>query len=272
MRILTFDDLSSKERALFTSLKNRPFPTAERFFVAESGKVVRQLLRSSIVVHSVLLTREWLEKLRDDLERERGQELFAYVADRPRIESIVGFPLHEGIMAIAEVPPMPALESRGTDEDKGTVRLFLEGINDAENMGSILRNAAALGADGISVSATSCSPYLRRAVRVSMGAVFSLAIRTGVNAREELAAMKAMAYHLVGTAESPEAFSLWDYRWDFPVCLVIGSEGRGLPRDVASLCEAQVRIPMKEPMDSLNVSVAVGILLAHAVRQRNNDS
>ncbi len=272
MRILTFDDISSRERALFTSLKNRPFPTADRFFVAESGKVVRQLLRSSIVVHSVLLTREWLEKLRNDLERERGTELFVYVADRPRIESIIGFQLHEGIMAIAEVPPMPSLEPKHARENARAVCLFLEGINDAENMGSILRNAAALGAAGVSVSATSCSPYLRRAVRVSMGAVFSLAIRTGVNAREELAALKAMGFHLVGTAESPDAFTLWDYRWNFPVCLVIGSEGRGLPGDVASLCEAQVRIPMKEPMDSLNVAVAVGILLAHADRQRSLES
>ncbi|NOY06354.1 MAG: RNA methyltransferase [Chlorobi bacterium] len=269
MRILTFDDLSNKERALFTSLKNRPFPTADRFFVAESGKVVRQLLRSSILVQSVLLTREWLEKLRDDLEREREEELFVYVADKPRIESIVGFQLHEGIMAIAEVPPMPPLEPERERKNESSVRLFLEGINDAENMGAILRNAAAMGVAGVSVSATSCSPYLRRAVRVSMGAVFNLEIRTGVNAREELAAMKAMGFHLVGTAESPDACSLWDYRWDFPVCLVIGSEGSGLPGDVASLCEKQVRIPMKEPMDSLNVGVAVGILLAHVNWQRS---
>jgi len=131
----------------------------------------------------------------------------------------------------------------------------------------MLRSAVAAGVDGVIVPATSMAPLNAAAIKASAGTATRLPIaRTGDLART-LDALKERGYWICG-AEGAAETTLWEVDWDRPLAVVMGSEDKGLAPDVAAACDVLTSIPMRGPADSLNVSVATGILLFAAARPR----
>ncbi|HLF14266.1 MAG TPA: RNA methyltransferase, partial [Bacteroidota bacterium] len=197
-----------------------------------------------------------------------GSKIF--LARKDLLESIVGFNLHQGIMAVAETPAEITPDELIRDA-AGGARLYvaLDDLVNAENVGLVVRNCAAFGVDALICGETSSSPYLRRAVRASMGTVFGLPIHHSADLASTLSALASRAG--IGTIAADPAgdSSLFSTELTGSVCIVMGHEGTGIRPAVLAACERRVAIPMWKGTDSLNVSSACAVFLSEARRQRD---
>ncbi len=236
-------------------------------FVAAGEKVVRRLLHSGFTVVSLLITPEWLQAL-EPLWRTREEEMTAYVGTRELLETIIGHSMYQGLMAVARVPPQPSLQEILKRSARPWLLLALDGINNAENLGTLLRNGAGFGVQAVLVGETASSPYLRRAVRTSMGAVFHLPIVELTSLVDALRLLRASGVRCVAAHLSPTSKPLTAVDLAADVCLVFGHEDEGISAPVLEACDSAAVIPMHSSVDSLNVANAAAVLLYEANRQR----
>ena len=145
--------------------------------------------------------------------------------------------------------------------------LAIDHVTDPRNFGAMLRCAVAAGVDGVIVPNSGMAPLTGPAIKASAGTALRISLARCSNLAETLTALKERSYWVVG-AQEPESTSMWDTDWDRPIVLVMGSEGSGLSSEVAAACDAFAHIPMRGPAESLNVSVATGILLTEAIKPR----
>jgi tRNA G18 (ribose-2'-O)-methylase SpoU len=144
-------------------------------FVAEGEKVVRRLLESSFEVVSVLLPEKHLESFRPLLEA-RPEKLTVYLADKKLLESLIGFSMYQGQLAVGKIPPPATLDDILSQSRKPRLLVAVDALTSAENLGALVRNCVAFGVQALVVGETSSSPFLRRAVRNSMGTILQLPV------------------------------------------------------------------------------------------------
>jgi tRNA G18 (ribose-2'-O)-methylase SpoU len=177
-------------------------------------------------------------------------------ATKAELEQLTGFPFHRGLLAAARVP-----ESRSLASLPAMRRvLVLPATADAENLGQLLRTAAALGLEG-AVLGPGPDPFSRRAVRVSMGASWKLPLWRVEDPWAALAVWKQGGGEVVAAA-LPGSVAAWAWEPSAHCALVLGPEGAGLSEEDLARCDRTVRIPMAEGVDSLNVAAAGAILMA----------
>jgi len=145
--------------------------------------------------------------------------------------------------------------------------LAIDRVTDPRNFGAILRSAAAAGVDGVFVPNQYMAPVNAAAIKSSAGTATRVPIARVNDLPELLQQLKERSYWVIGADGAAET-SVWGMEWDRPTVLVIGSEGEGLRSAVRDVCDHLVAIPMRGPVESLNVSVAAGILLFEAARPR----
>jgi tRNA G18 (ribose-2'-O)-methylase SpoU len=242
----------------------------EGIFVAEGEKVVRRLLESSLEILSLLLTPEWLENLRPILT-SRPEDLQVFVAPKSIVESIVGFHLHQGIMAVARIPQPHLLGEALRQCHAPRLLVAVDGLTNAENLGVLVRNCAAFGVDAFLVGETSSNPYLRRAVRNSMGTIFRLSVVQLADLGATIHELKSVhGIRVIAAHPHTEQRALHDASFGGDCCIVFGSEGEGISESVLAVCDELVAIPMNDGVDSLNVASASAVFLYEVQRQRNN--
>jgi 23S rRNA (guanosine2251-2'-O)-methyltransferase len=145
--------------------------------------------------------------------------------------------------------------------------VVLDGIEDPHNVGAILRTCDAAGVTGVIRQTRHAAPLDGVVGKASAGALARARIATVVNIARAVDELKSAHVWTVGLAgDADEAYT--DVDWTLPSALVLGAEGPGLRRLVRETCDRVVRIPMRGAVDSLNVSVAAGVVLYEAVRQR----
>ncbi|MBS1903418.1 MAG: RNA methyltransferase [Bacteroidetes bacterium] len=257
---------SSDDVARYSDLRSSQ---QQDHFIAEGEKVVSRLLESTFHIDSIYLTPEHFDLKRSLIESHRqSEEIRVLLGSKAEMERIVGFPLHQGIMASARIPTSPDLSGLIALAPHPHLYVLLDQIADAENMGAIYRTALAMGATAIIVDRKSVSPWNRRSVRVSMGAIFHLPT---VMVPELAASVHTLRDHGVRTYATTLSTSASDLR-ETPlggdIGLVFGSEGYGVQPSVIAECEGEVTLPMPQSIDSLNVAVAQGVFLYEALRQR----
>ena len=244
----------------------------EGIFVAEGEKVVARLLESDLQVISVLITREWLDVYSDRLTSRPGS-IEVYIGEKALLNSIVGFHLHQGIMAVARIPKAVELERLANQSKRPLLFVAVDGMTNSENLGVLVRNCVAFGVQAMIVGETSSNPYLRRAVRNSMGTVFQLPIVNSPNLVATIQDLRTR-FSIDVVAAHPRAEkdvrTAFDFRKD--CCLVFGSEGYGISGSVLDSCSHAVAIPMSLGVDSLNVSSASAVFLYEVTRQRGIES
>lgn len=199
-----------------------------------------------------------------------ARRLGVQVHARPRamLDKVSGHARHQGVAANYEVPAAKS-EHDLADLLEGDDGLFLvlDGVTDPHNLGACLRSAAAAGASAVIVPkdrAVGITPVVRRA---SAGAVDRVPLVEVTNLARTLRDMKDAGVWLTGLAGEAEA-SLYALDLTGKVALVMGGEGDGMRRLTREACDHLARIPMPGEMESLNVSVATGVALFEAVRQR----
>jgi tRNA G18 (ribose-2'-O)-methylase SpoU len=265
MRVTAVDSLDIPGLEPYRTLKGTPPHWRDGFFVAEGGKVVLRLLESDYQIVSFLLSPDWYRRLSPGMTGERFADVDVFVAPERVLDAITGFALHQRVMALGRIPENPPIEMFKGSSTGGGIHVAVEGIADAENMGMIVRNCAAFGTESLITGPDSSSPYMRRSVRVSMGAIFSLRTRRVPDLLEALRELRtSCGWRIIGATPRggvSSAESLLGTGDSAPLCLLFGSEGRGLSDRALSGCDALFSIPMRGAVDSLNVANALAVTL-----------
>ena len=268
LHLETIHSFDAPELEVYRTLKRPEEHERAGVLVASNIKVVRRLLVSRFPVVSALLTPEWFERLEPKL-RARPEDLRVYVAEKTLLETIVGYQMHQGALAVARIPPQPGFETLLETAPRPRLLAAVEGLANAENLGAVVRNCAAFGVHFLLVGETCCSPFQRRAVSGSMGAIFEQAVLQADNLVEKLAVLRTRGVRCLAAHPRPGAkkLSAIDLRGD--CCLVFGAEGPGLTAAALAACDDTVEIPMPSHMNSLNVASATAVFLYEASRQRD---
>lgn len=236
-------------------------------FVAEGEKVVRRLLDSRFTVVSLLLPGKWLREL-EPLLRARPEAIEVFVADKKLLETLTGFSMYQGLLAVGRVPTPASLDETLARSGRPHLLAAVDGLSSAENLGCVVRNCAAFRAEALLVGETSASPFLRRAVRSSMGAIFHLPIVETASLANTLGRLRAHGIRALAAHPHSKGRALPQADLTRDCCLVFGSEGSGLSEAVLRACEEAAAIPMPPTVDSLNVASAAAVFLYEANRQR----
>jgi tRNA G18 (ribose-2'-O)-methylase SpoU len=259
----------------FDSPELQPYRTMRRqmehrqqgIFVAEGEKVVRRLLESRFPVVSVLLPPKWLPEL-EPLLQARPENIQVFVADKELLETLTGFSMYQGLLAVGKVPAPPDLEDLLARSARPRLLAAVDGLSSAENIGALVRNCAAFNAHALLVGETSSSPFLRRAVRSSMGAVFQLPIIEARNLVLSLRHLRAHGFRCIAAHPHADGRTLCQAQFAKDCCIVFGSEGYGISPEALAACDEAAAIPMPPTVDSLNVGSAAAVFLYEANRQR----
>lgn len=229
------------------------------YFIAENEKVVQRLLQSNLNVRSVLGTTEAIHRNLDFIQSKKIPEENIYVATKDFLEKIVGFSIHRGIMAEAEIPVNLPLS------ELGNPIVILNRIYDSENIGSIIRTATAFGIKDLIFDKESSHPYLRRSVRVSMGNIFGMRIHESESLLVTCLQLRENGFTLLGgSANFSHANNVSAYEINYPKswALILGNEAEGISEALENSCDTLIHLPMAESVDSLNVSHSLAALLA----------
>lgn len=148
------------------------------------------------------------------------------------------------------------------------VIVALDGINDPHNLGAIARSIVCSNAHGLLLPTHNAAPITSAAMKTSAGALEMLSIAKTVSLSRSLERAKEVGYWIIGTdAQATHAYTANLY--DRPVVLIIGNEGDGMRTSTRKLCDAVINIPINPKFDSLNASVAAGVILFEIARQKN---
>lgn len=219
----------------------------------------------------------------DGVQSTRLRELFSLAKDRrvivrrvPRsvLSKLVdGGANHQGVVATvaaanyADADDLLERISKKIGTDDAPLIVALDGVEDPQNLGAIIRTACCVGADGVFIPERRAVGLTDVVAKASAGAVEHLPVARVVNMSRFVEEMKERNIWTIGTsADAKTNYTDWD--WALPCAVVLGSEGKGLHRLVGERCDALVSIPILGKIDSLNVSVAAGVILYEALRQR----
>ncbi|KIQ13779.1 TrmH family RNA methyltransferase [Rhodococcus sp. MEB064] len=252
-RLDDFRDLNSSDR--------RPdLPEGKGLVIAEGVLVVQRLVTSRFEPHAFLGVDRRLGELADDLV---DVDVPFYRASAEVMAEVIGFHLNRGVLAAAHRPP--PLDLADVVAGARTVAI-LEGVNDHENLGSMFRNAAGLGADAVLFGGACADPLYRRSVRVSMGHVLRVPFATVPDWPRGLSVLRDNGFQLVSLTPNPSATPLADAMTGEKVALLLGAEGPGLTEHAMRATDVRARIPMAPGTDSLNVATAAAMAFYERVR------
>jgi tRNA G18 (ribose-2'-O)-methylase SpoU len=227
-------------------------------FIAEGEKVIRRAVEAGYRPRSFLLARRWLASLDDVLSR--WPDVPVFVVSEDLAEAVTGFHVHRGALASLhreQRHPLPDLLAQRR-------LVVLEDIVDHTNVGAILRNAAGLGWDGALLSPRSADPLYRRAIKVSMGTVFSLPWARLPDWHAAPALLREAGFLTLALTLADDAVDLAEVARELgerprPVAVLLGTEGAGLSARWSGAADLRVTIPMHAGVDSLNVAAAAAI-------------
>lgn len=256
-RLADFRDLTTADR--------RPDrPGGRGLVLAEGTVVVRRLLGSPFPVRALLGVRRKLDELDQALA---GVDAPAYAVTAELMSSVIGFHLNRGVLASADrIAPRPPASLLAA----ARVVAVLEGVNDHENLGSLFRNAAALGVDAVVLGARCADPLYRRSVRVSMGHVLRVPFGVLPSWPADLDLLRRAGFRLVGLTPAAGAVALPAAGLSTAgrVAFLLGAEGSGLSAEALDAADQLVAIPMSPGVDSLNVATAAAIAFYAAATGR----
>lgn len=223
-------------------------------FLAEGEKVVRRAVEGGFTPRSFLMAERWLDGLADVLDRADAP---CFVVSEALAEAVTGFHVHRGALASLERRPLPGVS---TVLEGARSILVLEDIVDHTNVGAIFRSGAALGFDALLLSPRCADPLYRRAIKVAMGAVFTMPWTRLDDWYGALPALSARGFTTVALTLADDAAPIEDAVAGLDhVALVLGSEGPGLSPRWEQAADRRAVIPMREGIDSLNVAAATAV-------------
>lgn len=259
MPIIEISSLNHPGTEMFSSLteaqlRNRLEPD-KGVFIAESPKVIRVALDAGYEPVALLCERRHITGDAADIIERCTEDVPVYTGDRELLADLTGYTLTRGVLCAMRRPAAPALPSVLAGAGRIVV---IDSVVDTTNIGAIFRSAAALGIDAVVLTPSSCDPFNRRAVRVSMGSVFLVPwtwLEGPVGSLREYG-FKTVAMALTDKSVPLDHPALKDEQ---RLAIVMGTEGDGLASETIVDADYTVRIPMAHNVDSLNVAAAAAV-------------
>lgn len=235
---------------------------------------VREALRAKKAIKSIHVARSeggTTKKIREEAARAHVRVV---EASKDELTKKVGHDAHQGVLAIldddaaadARVADIASMLAAAEEAGEPPLIVLVDHVTDPHNLGAILRSAWALGAHGAVVPKDRAAHVTPVVVRASAGAALHLPLLTVTNLKHALDELKEA--NVWSAASVLDGDPLDRARLDGPLALVVGAEDKGVSPTVAARCDMRISIPLGRSFDSLNASVAAGILLYEVVRQR----
>lgn len=221
---------------------------SKNLIVAETEKCYLQFVASGRKIYKILATEDFIQR-----HNLSGENIFS--ASPQILEQVAGFKVIYDVLFLAEKPKDYELSQLDTKI------ILLNGLTSPENVGSIVRSAAAFEINSIITDEKTCSPYLRRCIRVSTGNAFAMKTHHAINVRGDLKKLKELGYTILSTANVPGAVSINEYNFPEKCVVIIGSEGHGVDQDILTLSDIIVKIPINSQVAHLNAANAASIFL-----------
>ncbi|MEZ6094682.1 MAG: RNA methyltransferase [Pirellulaceae bacterium] len=259
MLVHHLEDLESPMLDPYRELKRTNLTRWSQWFIAEGKRVVERLLQSDCGVYSVLLAEKRFESFGPTIP----EDIPILVVPDDLCSQLVGFDFHTGVMACGVRPPKRCLSTQIEALNKRhTTFIACPNTTLPDNLGSIMRLAAAFEMEGLILGSHSADPFSRRAIRVSMGNIFQLGVFEPPDLVSELKTLKrSHGFAIAAANQSTQAINLQTFAWPERTILILGNEADGVSDDLLAICDHEVQIPMADNVDSLNVTTAATIFM-----------
>ena len=222
---------------------------------------IREALKAGRDMEKLLVAKgELIGSAREIVAMAREQKVIVQEVDRAHLDAMV--PGHQGLIAVVSAYAYKTVDDMlalAKERGEAPFLVILDGVTDPHNLGAIIRSAECAGAHGVIIPERRAVGLTPAAVKASAGAVEYLPVAREVNLTRTIERLKKEGIWIYGTAMNGEDYRKVDFSG--PKALVIGSEGEGMSRLVGESCDKVVTLPMKGRIESLNASVAAGILL-----------
>lgn len=262
-RIIPVSDPSDPRIADYVAIRERDLTGRDGKFIVE-GRVTLEVFlnRSAHRPESLFLEEGRLEPLKETIDTILD-DIPIYTAPQSLMDQVVGFPIHRGVLACGLKADQIELDAfiSGQPRSSSTWVVGL-GLSNHDNVGALIRNAAALGASGVILDAKSCDPLYRKAIRVSAGTALWFPIHYGAQTQDILSALDRHNIEIWALTPNTRAQSLYKLPRPEQCALLLGAEGPGLPEPIID-AYTPVSIPMSNDVDSLNVATSAAIVLSH---------
>ena len=264
MNNIRIKDLADSRLQNYANLRSASSRSHERDeFIVEGRWCVQRLLASRLRPLSLLIQESMEAEVETWVREARLAETTpVYSLPPEQIQKLVGFPFHRGVLACGARKNFDAAETLSFKVSQLPLALAMIGVSELENAGSMVRTAAALGIEHLLVGSKTADLFSRRAIRVSMGTVFSQKIYQLDQSSEELAMLEQRGIRTIATTLDKDATPIHEFVLDErPAILMVGNEAKGIDLDVQEMATDRVTIPMHGGTDSLNVAVAAAIFM-----------
>lgn len=260
---IAIDDPDDPRLAMYRHLKATNLTRDSRQFVVEGEKLFGRLLASPFPVASVLAT----DRLEPSVAPRVPEGVPLYVVPQARIEALVGFNFHRGVLACGRRVAWPAAAELARAAGPEATFVVCPRVDNPENLGALIRLADVFGAEAVLATGRCPDPLSRRVLRVSMGTALRVPVVVCDDLAGDLGRLRGgFGFETLGAVVDPAAEPLDAFRRSARVALLLGSEGHGLGPEWLALCDRRLTVRMRPGAESLNLAVAAGIILYHLTR------
>lgn len=262
-------DITSSQNAVIKevrSLKNRKDREEKGLFFIEGVRIVEEALAAGAAIRYTVMA-ESFEQGSDghDASGKIGSAgVKSYVVPDRLFDTLGDTRTPQGVLAVAEIKPPELREACFAD----SLFVVLDSVRDPGNMGTIIRTADAAGFTGVIASGGCVDVYNPKVLRSTMGSVFHIPVYFYGDIVEIISLLKSKGVRVVASQLSG-GYSIYQTDLTVPTALVIGSEAEGISKEAAAAADQLVKIPMPGRAESLNASIAAGVIMYEAVRQRS---
>ncbi len=225
--------------------------------------VVKELLNSSTKINKVFLSNEFDDE--EILSKVDSMSLKKFHMDKNKLDKMCGSSTNQGIAMDTEEYKYLNFDIVKNDKDSNFI-VMLDSLEDPHNFGAIIRTCECAGVDYIVIPSHRSVSVNSTVYKTSSGALSNVKIVEVNNLTNTIKSLKELGYWVYGAEAGGKNYT--ELKYDGKVCLIIGSEGRGLKQIVSNNCDEIISIPMKGKINSLNASVSAGILIYEIVKYR----
>ncbi len=260
-------EIFSKENAHIKYVKklmiSSKFRKKEKSFVVEGVRICEEALKCNAEILKIFYTENFKNKFSELFSKLKNSAAEIFLVKENLINAISDTDTPQGIVAVCRDV------DKNINEDKiksCTKIVLLENIQNPTNMGSILRTCDALGVNNIGIIGNSCDIHNPKVLRGSMGALFRLNFFVSENGYECMLKLKKMGFKIYAAMPREDSKRLQNIDFSGKCAVVFGNEGNGVEKETEKKCDYSFSIPMQPKAESLNVSVAAGIVIWEMTR------
>jgi RNA methyltransferase, TrmH family len=237
------------------------------FIFVEGERLIEECLQSGLKLTACFHEPAPTPRAQRIIAEIESRGCVLYPALRAAIETVGDTVNTQGLIVIAERPEFDFDRVLQARDGVAPLVVCLDSAQDPGNFGGVVRTAEAAGASGVVATKGSVDAFAPKTLRSSMGSAFRLPVVTGAGSEDLARASVGAKMRMVATTSGGETIYT-DYDWRRPTMVVFGNEARGVGQELLERCDERLRIPLRAPVESLNMAAAAAVILFEAARQR----